>query len=169
MITTVGEPSEIFSQFVTETSPWALRLAYGMTGHRTEAEDLVQETYTRYWVRFRQQRVPLSNAYLYRAIMNACYSWHRARYTRTSPRRDDGGSVELESDLALRDLIMRLPRAERDAATAVFVLGWSHEATSRALRLKPGTLRARLARARKALEKAYYDDTLSKEKERKRT
>ncbi len=152
------DPTEAaFVNFVEDTSPWALRIAYAFTQGSRDAEDVVQETYFRYWRRLQHTLRPPSRAYLYRALMNNLKSWYRNnRHQILVAKVEKVG--ELGSDIAVRDAIARLPLAERTAATAVWILGLDLDAAANITGLKPATLRSRLSRARSRLNRWLKED-----------
>lgn len=152
------DPTEVaFVNFVEETSPWALRIAYAFTQGSRDAEDVVQETYFRYWQRLRHTRQPPSRAYLYRALMNNLKSWYRHNRRHILVAQVEKMS-DVGSDIAVRDAIARLPLAERTAATAVWVLGLDLDSAAHITGLKPNTLRSRLSRARTRLNRWLKED-----------
>ncbi len=152
------EPTEAeFVIFVEDTSPWALRIAYAFTQGSRDAEDVVQETYFRYWSRIQHTHRPPSRAYLYRALMNNLKSWYRHNRHHILIAQVEK-AADLGSDIAVRDAIARLPLAERTAATAVWILGLDLDTAANITGLKPVTLRSRLSRARTRLNRWLKED-----------
>jgi hypothetical protein len=88
-----------------------MRLAFLLTGNRTQAEDLLQEAFVRCVGRFRYLRVPDAfDAYLRRAIVNLHTSGlRRKRLERAWAARERGAGLRVASmpDVALREDLWR--------------------------------------------------------------
>jgi RNA polymerase sigma factor (sigma-70 family) len=69
------EPSPSFASFYEDSFASMVGLAYLLTGSKPLAEDLVHDAFARVYVRWRRVREP--NAYLRRAVINACRSSQR--------------------------------------------------------------------------------------------
>jgi RNA polymerase sigma-70 factor, ECF subfamily len=134
------------------------RAAYALSGSATDAEDLVQETFTRVLLRPRRVRAGRELAYLMRVLRNTWIDFARARAARPAPSGGESVEwvVEAESDPAglAQDVrlayegMRELPDHQREAIAAVDVLGLSYREAARSLRIRQGTLMSRLARAR---------------------
>lgn len=137
------------------------RAAWGLCGSREEAEDLVQETFTRVLSKPRYLRGEDDLGYLLRVLSNVHISSHRRRMRR--PRE-----VAMPDDIALADLrsptperhlesaelyaaIAALPADFRDAVVAVDLMGLSYREAARALRTREATLTTRVHRGRRRL------------------
>jgi RNA polymerase sigma-70 factor (ECF subfamily) len=136
------------------------RAAWAMTGSREDADDLVQETYTRVLARPRLLHSDDDLGYLLCALRNTRRALIRTqgRRPRTAPLVEERDPVEgrtsLEPHAALeaRDvfrIIASLPDAFRDVVTAIDVLGLSYEETAHALDIPAGTVMSRLYRGRR--------------------
>ena len=137
------------------------RAAYGLCGRREDAEDLVQETYTRVLRRPRLLRREDDLVYLLRVLRNTWISQYRAACAR--PVASDLAEVEFAADprgnttLAALELkaiyaaIRELPEALRETVVAVDVVGLSYRQAARALGTKQGTIMSRLYRARERI------------------
>jgi RNA polymerase sigma-70 factor, ECF subfamily len=135
------------------------RAAWALCGNREEAEDLVQETYSRVLARPRFLRKDDDLGYLLRSLRNTFL-----RQLRTKKRQVRGDEVSAESDpIDLRGYmrpdseaearevfgaIAELPEDFRLTLVAVDVAGLSHEEAAKALGIPAGTVRSRLFRAR---------------------
>jgi RNA polymerase sigma-70 factor (ECF subfamily) len=141
------------------------RAAWGLTGSREDAEDLVQETYAKVLRRPRMLHSDDDLGYLLRVMRNTYFSAQRAagRRPRTDPLPDQLELIEdhaapapqqvLESH-ELYALIGELPEVFREALVAVDVLGLSYREAARALKTREATVTTRLYRARLRLAKA---------------
>jgi RNA polymerase sigma-70 factor (ECF subfamily) len=135
------------------------RAAWALCGSREDAEDLVQETYTRLLTRPRLLRNEDDLGYLLRALRNAFLNQKRteSRRLRTEPLPEqldlvaDTHAFQPQAALEAQELyaaIAALPPDFRDVLVAVDVTGLSYKETARALRIREGTVMSRLYRAR---------------------
>jgi len=136
------------------------RAAWALTGHRQDAEDLVQETYARVLSRPRMLRSDDDLGYLLKVLRNT----HLTRL-RDAGRRiaavalpedqdliEDRGAVRPDEALETREVyeaVAALPEDYRDVIVAVDVAGLSYREAAKALGTKEGTIMSRLYRARR--------------------
>ena len=135
------------------------RAAWALCGSREDAEDLVQETYTRLLARPRLLRNEDDLGYLLRALRNTLLNQKRteSRRLRSDPLPEQLDLVEdkhaLQPQAALEAgelyaAIAALPGDFRDVIVAVDITGLSYKEAARALRIREGTVMSRLYRAR---------------------
>jgi RNA polymerase sigma-70 factor, ECF subfamily len=135
------------------------RAAWALCGSREDAEDLVQETYTRVLARPRLLRNEDDLGYLLRALRNTFLNQRRAASRRLSPgplpdQLDlvaDPQARQPHAALEVGELyaaVAALPADFRDVLVAVDVAGLSYKEAARALRIREGTVMSRLYRAR---------------------
>ncbi len=145
------------------------RAAWGLTGSREEAEDLVQETFARVLRKPRMLRSEDDLGYLLRVLRNTFFSQRRtaARRPQTTALPDDLDFVEdrsainPESSIQTAELyaaISALPDDFRDALVAIDVVGLSYREASRALRVREATITTRLHRARQRVARTLEAD-----------
>jgi RNA polymerase sigma-70 factor (ECF subfamily) len=150
------------------------RAAWGLTGSREDAEDLVQDTYARVLKRPRLLRSDDDLGYLLRVLRNTYFSSHRAAKRRLSAdplpdeldRLEDRSARHPEQELNARELyaeIAALPPDFRDALVAIDLLGLSYREAAHTLRVREATITTRLYRARLKLAAAWRDEELVKE------
>ena len=146
------------------------RAAWALSGSRTDAEDLVQETYARVLARPRLLRHDDDLGYLLRALRNTFFTQKRTESRRLSadslPDR-----LELVADPRARDpqaaleagevyaAIAALPEDFRDVLVAVDVTGLSYKEAARTLRTREGTVMSRLYRARRQVVRRIDGDS----------
>jgi RNA polymerase sigma-70 factor (ECF subfamily) len=141
-----------------EHLPRLYRAARAWTRSREEAEDLVQETYSRVLARPRLLRKEDELGYLLRAVRNTLISQRRAVSRRpvttelidevaAGTRASDDPAEAAEID-EVYSAIAQLPDEFRDALVAVDVAGLSYQEAAQALGVPEGTLTSRLFRAR---------------------
>jgi len=156
-----AEPHELDPEHLGDHFDRLFRAAWGLTGSREDAEDLVQEAYARVLGKRRWLRGD-DLAYLLRVLRNTHFSRIRAakRRPRSEPLPDDLDRIEdptaVGPDAALeaRDLyalIGALPDEFREALVAVDVVGLSYREAGRALRTREATIATRVYRARRRL------------------
>lgn len=133
------------------------RAAYGLTGSRQDAEDLVQDTYEKVLRRPRFLRHDEDIAYLLRVLRN---TWISSRRTRRdlviAPAGEEIDELVAPSDpiaqsiegAAVYEALQELTPPLREALVAVDVLGLSYKEAAHALGTKQGTIMSRLHRGR---------------------
>jgi RNA polymerase sigma-70 factor (ECF subfamily) len=141
------------------------RAAWGLCGSREDAEDLVQETFTRVLQKPRLLRSDDDLGYLLRVLRNTFFSSRRtaSRRPRAEPLPDDLDIIEDRSAVAphealeareLYGLIATLPESFRDALVAIDLLGLSYREAAQALHVREATITTRLHRGRLRLARA---------------
>jgi RNA polymerase sigma-70 factor (sigma-E family) len=139
-----------FTDFYRGTYADMVRLAYLLTGSEETARDLAQDAYLR--VHQAWDRVHDPNAYVRRAVVNACHSHHRRlRLQRRHPPRPSE-PVELGAD-EMADAIGRLPYRQRVAIVLRFWHDCTEAEIAAALRCRPGTVGSLIHRALAELRK----------------
>jgi RNA polymerase sigma-70 factor, ECF subfamily len=135
------------------------RAAWALCGSRADAEDLVQETFSRVLARPRLLRHDDDLGYLLRALKNTFLSQKRteSRRLRTGPLPEeldlvaDPRAVEPQAAIEAAELyaaVAALSDDFRDVLVAVDVAGLSYQEAARSLRIREGTVMSRLYRAR---------------------
>jgi RNA polymerase sigma-70 factor (ECF subfamily) len=136
-----------------------LRFCFRRTGNVTDAQDLLSIVFLEAWRRRRDLRPETARAWLYGIATNVAHNHHRlarrhaaalARLAATPPPVLATGEAEAAMRELLDDL-RRLPRRELDVLALVTWSGLSYEEAAAALGIPVGTVRSRLARARRRL------------------
>jgi RNA polymerase sigma-70 factor (ECF subfamily) len=139
------------------------RAAWALCGSRQDAEDLVQETFTRVLARPRVVRgEPSELAYLMRVLHNTFLSGRRdaSRRPRAVVTLEDVQVLDWHATQApqralevgeLYDAIAELPERYRLTLVAVDLLGLSYGEAGRLLGVREATVATRLFRARRLL------------------
>jgi RNA polymerase sigma-70 factor (ECF subfamily) len=161
----ITDPSDLEALLQQWYAP-AYRTAALLLGDGPKVEDAVQEAFLRLW-RFRDA-LPDGDGlrpWIYRVIVNACYSYARSE-TRHAGRRAsqdalDGISSEEESadellernDRAslVRQAILALPETLRAPLVLRYYAGLSEREIATAIRRRPGTVKSRLHEAKRLL------------------
>ena len=152
-----------FDAFFEEQHVRLARALYLLTGSAAEADELAQEALVRVYERWdRVGRMASPEGYLFRTALNL----HRSRMRRLASRArqlfEPTAAADPADVVGDRDSIDRamaaLPAGQRGAVVLVEWLGMSSEDAAQVLHIKPGSLRARLSRAKAALRELGEDD-----------
>jgi RNA polymerase sigma-70 factor, ECF subfamily len=147
-------------QSLTQHVDRLYRAAWALCGSREDAEDLVQETFTRVLARPRVLSGDDELYYLMRVLRNTFLTSRRTASRRpvTVATLEDVVAADPqqrgqpEQALEMQEVyatIAALPEDRRLALVAVDVLGLSYREAARALRVREATITTRLFRARK--------------------
>jgi len=143
--------------------PRLRRFAYGLSGQRDDADDLVQAACERALERSDQWEPGTRlDSWMYRIIQNLWFDRLRSRKVRgdlvdieaIEPRADEHAhrAPELRSDLArVSDALQQLRPEHRELLMLVCVEELSYKEAAELLQIPMGTVMSRLARARLAL------------------
>ena len=135
------------------------RAAWALSGSRTEAEDLVQETFARVLAKPRRIRNDDDLGYLLQVLRNTFISSRRAAARRIAPEALDDRYEPVDPSPASRPeqaaearevlaVIAGLSEPFRDAIVAVDMAGLSYAEAAELLDTKEATITSRLFRAR---------------------
>jgi RNA polymerase sigma-70 factor (ECF subfamily) len=145
------------------------RAAWALCGSREDAEDLVQDTFTRVLARPRNVQVGGERAYLMQALRNTFSSRLRTQSRRprtvappledTAPEPRSTAQPERAAEMnEIFAAIGDLPEDFRLALVAVDVVGLSYQEAATALGTREATITSRLYRARQRLARQFGDD-----------
>ena len=137
------------------------RFAWGLTGDRSEAEDIVSETFFRLLTKAPRVETRTALAYLL-AIARNCYisGLRRNRKRREVPlhgemqaaERDPVGKLDEQSRMQnVLGALGSMPEGERSALLLRIDHDLSYEEIARALGISPGAVKVRIHRARRRL------------------
>jgi RNA polymerase sigma-70 factor, ECF subfamily len=151
----------------------SFRTACLILGNRADAEEAVQDAYLRAW-RFRDSlsAVPSIKPWLYRVVVNACYSKLRREIPHRNHRAGDEPLAHLMEDAPSPDAraeqaetagtvlaaLARLPMSLRVPVVLRYYADLSERDIALAIGRRPGTVKSRLHEARARLA---ADPTLS--------
>jgi RNA polymerase sigma-70 factor (ECF subfamily) len=179
------DPTRAQIEFEALLSP-IVQMAYGtavrLTRNRTEAEDLVQDAALLAYRAFGSfQRGTNFKAWFFRILTNAFYSRHRKEkhekanlsteevpalylYTKTAEaglhgRESDPASAIMDrlDTEQVSEALEALPTEYRVVATLYFIEDFSYQQIAEVLECPVGTVRSRLHRGRRMLQKALWD------------
>ena len=134
----------------------AWRFSCRLAHSREDAEDLLQEALGQAWLRFVQLRQPARFTSWLLSIVRRC---HLTRLRRAGRRpRVAAAYAELASrepaaafQAEVLDAVAGLAEPQRTLLTLVYMEGLSHREAAAVLGIRPGAVRMRLTRARRAL------------------
>ena len=161
--------------FVDGTYSRAYRTACLIMGNPADAEEAVQEAFLRAW-RFRAavRESESMDAWLYRVLVNTCYSKLRSvARVRAEVALDDDHSTDAldpaeaaavdELGVLVRDALAALPESLRVPVVLRYFAGLSEKEIADAIRRRPGTVKSRLHEARRRLAADARLQALSEE------
>ena len=173
---------EQFTADAMQYAPQLFSTALRMTRNRSDAEDLVQETYIKGWRSFHTfQEGTNLRAWLFRIMTNTYINKYNAQKRKgTEVELDDVeelflykrlGSIdqsqlsssaedqmlELFSDDEVKNALEELPEDFRIPVLLSDVDGFSYKEISEMLEIPIGTVMSRLHRGRKAMQKMLYE------------
>lgn len=144
--------TEDFEQFALARSGDLYRQAWAMCGDRHRAEDLVQETLAKVFVKWR--RIDTPYAYSQRTLLRTYLSARRRRSSTEQPREHLPETAQVcdpmsESDLrmSLRAALSGLSRLDRAVLVLRYLEDLSVAETAERLELSPGAVKNRSLRA----------------------
>lgn len=166
-----AERSALFERKISQSFRPAFNMAYRLTGNRSEAEDLLQETYVRAFRFFHRYNADLPfNSWLYRIMTNIHIDHVRragklktVSIDRNSPESGQAWDLpderaDIEAMVFCGDLEEPFQRALRamtpEFRTAVVLAdieGMSYEEVAEIMETSVGTVRSRIHRGRKQL------------------
>ena len=156
---------DAFEAFFTRYRTLVFRTAYGLTGDRHAAEEVLQDTFARAHRHRSRLRTDVSPVpWLHRVALNLCYSRLDRRRLRTEPigesteARAGPASVEpaeraeqQEVRQIVRDGIAALPSKHQNVVVLYYLHGFSLQETATLLGLRLGTVKSRLHYALRGL------------------
>jgi len=172
---------ERYEAMVEEYLDPLYRTALRLTGHRSDAEDLVQETFLRAWRSFnRFQEGTNARAWLFKILMNTYIDRYRRSqrepevtehedigefylYSRAWESKELGEAgnpeafIERVMDEDVREALAQLPAPFRMAVILADVEGFSYKEISEILDIPLGTVMSRLHRGRRQLRQALWE------------
>ena len=160
---------EDFAAFVTTSSRRLLHAADLLTGDRHRAEDLVQNAYTKAYLRWSRLRNEQPEAYVRKCLVNEYLDWYRRRRWREVPMSSDTEAVAGGSDgatsVAQRDAVQRALAVLTPRERSVVVLRYWFDLTeaqiAEQIGVAPGTVKSTAARALDRLRADHHIHTVA--------
>ncbi|CAN5386408.1 RNA polymerase sigma factor [soil metagenome] len=154
---TAMQPHEDFRKGLLDAIPRLRAFALSMTNDRSRADDLVQETLTKAWANHTQFQ-PGTNqmAWLYTILRNELYSTLRRRRrevedaegtyaAKLAVQPNQHGALDMGD---LKTALAKLAPDQREALLLVGASGLSYEEAAEICKVRVGTIKSRVNRAR---------------------
>jgi RNA polymerase sigma-70 factor (ECF subfamily) len=161
---------ELFEMAAMPLFEQLYNFAHWLTGDRTDAEDLVQETYVKALKGFKSFEEGTNlRAWMYRILRNTFLTSRSGLLARNATSLDEDGDsaevvahnitpesvlMQMESTQSLMDALAGLPITYREMILLCDVEELSYKETAQVLGVPLGTVMSRLSRARKMLRSA---------------
>jgi RNA polymerase sigma-70 factor (ECF subfamily) len=152
-----------FDEFYRATSRRVFRYGYAVTGDLSEAQDVVQEAYTRAWRDWRHvERHPSPEAWVRLVVTRLATDRHRRRAgwlraaARTGPPPETTGPPG-DDTVLLTTALRRLPANLRQALALHYLFDLSIAEIARETGAAEGTVKSWLSRGRAALAAELRD------------
>jgi RNA polymerase sigma-70 factor (ECF subfamily) len=155
---------DAFEEFFARYRLPIYRTAYGLTGDRQLAEEILQDTFARAYQRRHSLRTDMSPLpWLHRVSLNLCYSRLSRRRIASRPIQAEEGSVaddrplpsehaeQAELSRIVRDGIAALPEKHRSVVVLYYLQRLSLHETAEVLGIQLGTVKSRLHYALRGL------------------
>ena len=147
-----------FTEDVKKYGDMLFRLAYSCTGNMSVCDDIVQETFIKYYRLGKDfDSEEGKKAWLIRVTINSCHNhtrfwWHsrRSELTDTESAHEHGDSDEL---IALRDALQKLRPIYREVIHLYYYEGFTTGQIAKMLRVSTSAITSRLQRGREILKK----------------
>jgi len=154
--------------FVAAEYPRLVAALTLVAGSRAIAEDAVQEALVRAWER-EERGHPLDPIapWVTRVALNLLYSgFRRLRVERRHARDVFTAGAPPEDLVDLRRALDALPRRQRQAVVLRYLLDFTTAEVAEAMRVREGTVKSQLHRARQTLASALGEDELEEANDR---
>jgi RNA polymerase sigma-70 factor (sigma-E family) len=150
-----------FTEFVRVHSAALLRTAYFLTGDRGLAEDLLQSTLTRTYLRWhRIEHRGAELSYARKTMASTAVTWWRRMSWHAERPRDDlpplpveDGTAEVDERAGIVAAVRRLPPRQRAVVALRYLEDLSEAETARLLGCSAGTVKSQASRALKTLRR----------------
>jgi RNA polymerase sigma-70 factor (ECF subfamily) len=168
MVMAFGDKDRLarFEQSVLPHLDAAYNLARWLTRNPADADDVVQEAYLRAFKFIETLRSADSRAWLLTIVRNTCYTWLQQNRPRDLEAAFDEDIHSGESDSEdpatqlvrsasqemLKEALEALPPEFREVVVLRELEGFSYKEIAEIVKIRPGTVMSRLARARRRLK-----------------
>ena len=146
-----------FTALCQEHMPGMYRMSMALVRNPADAQDAVQQALLKAWAARDRMRPGVERAWLMRIVINESRNVQRQRM-RMVPVERLPEQAYTPPDTDLREAIDALPENWRLPLLLKYMEGMSEKEAARALGITQGALKARLHRARKALEKVLNEE-----------
>ena len=172
---TLDGDQKAFTELVNKYQKWVHSLVWQKIGDFHTAEEITQDIFLKVYKKLSTLKPPQHfPGWLYVITSRHCIAWRRKKqqstksldamptaeleelcYTRYEAERDKASVIEHQRGIVKR-LLQKLPESERTVVTLHYLAEMSCEQISQFLGVSPNTIKSRLHRARKRLEKQEH-------------
>jgi RNA polymerase sigma factor (sigma-70 family) len=169
---------DAFNALILHYQAQVYNLALHLLHDEAAADDAAQEAFISAYKALAKFRGGSFRAWLLRIVSNACYDEMRRHKRRPTTSWDDFGDMDEEANPHLVDdgpqpeqvtqqrelrafldrALSRLPEDQRMALMLVDQMGFSYQEVAETLRVRLGTVKSRLARARLAMQSLLQEE-----------
>ncbi|MFE7564088.1 SigE family RNA polymerase sigma factor [Kitasatospora sp. NPDC057500] len=158
-----------FTAFVAARAPWLRKVAYLLCGDWHRADDLVQESVTKLYVRWgRMSKVDNLDGYVRTVLVNTFLAEQRSPWARWSARRRDAAlperaAVVPDPDVSvdLRAALSALPPRQRATVVLRYYCDLTVEQTAAAMGCSTGNVKSQSSRGLHALRRLLDHETVA--------
>ena len=143
----------------TEYMPALFRMAYSIAGNRADAEDAVQQTLMKAWIHRKKARPGAERAWMMRILVNESRSLLRNRRY-TISLEEASLYAPPSPDPSLQESIRNLPENLRTPLLLKYMEGMTEKEVATAMSLPLPSVKYRLLRARKTLQKELKEEVV---------
>jgi len=152
---TEGHEDLTFNEIVKEYRTYVYRVALGLVGNQTDAEDVQQETFIQVYKSLSTYRGDAKiSTWIYRITLRVSMRWlakNRKPIVSLQETEGIGQSISNGEITDLLEAINELPFAARTVISLISIQGLSHKEAAEILAIPEGTVASRLHNAKKKL------------------
>ncbi|MFE7194284.1 SigE family RNA polymerase sigma factor [Kitasatospora sp. NPDC057541] len=156
-----------FTEYASARTPWLRKVAYLLCGDWHRADDLVQETVTKLYVRWgRMSKVENIDGYVRTVLVNTFLAEQRSPWGRWSARRREDtlperavSGPDLDVSVDLRTALTALPPRQRAAVVLRYYCDLTVEQTAAAMACSTGNVKSQTSRGLDALRRHLDRET----------
>ncbi len=138
-----------FEEFYGDNFNKLLKTAFFMTLSEEVAEDIVQESFAKAYLKWDKVEFPFS--YVTKVVVNGCKSWHRHnKVERKNVEYALNGTSDFPDELF--DILLSLSKKQRIAIVLRYYQGCSYDEISKLLMLRRSSLPSLISRALKVMK-----------------
>ncbi|HVT89085.1 MAG TPA: RNA polymerase sigma factor [Tepidisphaeraceae bacterium] len=153
-----GGNDAAFHTLVDRHAKALFRIALSLCGNRTDAEDIVQETFLGAYRGMKNfaERSSVKTWLMQILTRQSHKAWHKSKNQRDSlpineQTADDRSASRVEDRMDVMQMLQSLPQPHREVIVLRHLQGLSYDEMARVLNLPQGTVESRLTRARAEL------------------
>lgn len=140
---------------VIKYSDTVYKIAYSMTRSRSDADDIFQDVFMKYFeknIEFENEEY--EKAWLIRVTINMCKMLYRKKSIRKEEELDENMNISTNNDdKSVLEYVRKLPIKYHSVIYLHYYEGYQVNEIAKMLKTTSGTIKSRLSRARKLLQK----------------